>query len=80
MVKEKKKIKLIRESNSNYTFLDTKLIEIKPETDRDTANKTNSTIDKDVVKMRSIDSKKSTLRYERENNRWTQSTRTFFGV
>ena len=63
-MKEKKKIKLIRESNSNYTFLDTELIEIKPETDRDTANKTNSTIDKDVVKMRSIDSKKSTLRYK----------------
>ncbi len=60
----KKEIKLIRESNTNYTFLDTGLIEIKPETDHDTANKTDSTIDMDIVKMRSIDSKKSVLRYK----------------
>ena len=64
MVKKKKEIKLIRESNTNYTFLDTGLIEIKPETDHDTANNTDSTIDMDIVKMRSIDSKKSALRYK----------------
>ena len=64
LVKKKKEIKLVRESNANYTFLDTGLIEVKPETGNDTSNKTDSTIDKDLVKMRSIDSKKSMFRYK----------------
>jgi hypothetical protein len=63
-VKKKKVIKLVRESNANYTFLDTGLIEITSETGNDTSNKSDSTIDKDIIKIRSIDSKKSTLRYK----------------
>jgi hypothetical protein len=37
---------------SNYTFLDAGFIENNPKTGDDTTDKTESTIDKDFVKMR----------------------------
>ena len=57
MVKKKKEIKIISESEFNYTFIDTGLTDIKRESED--VNNTNSTMEKDIIKTRSIDSKKS---------------------
>ena len=62
MVKKKKEIKIVRESEVNYTFLDTGLIDIERESGD--VDKTNSSIEKDIIKSRSIDSKKSKIRYK----------------
>lgn len=54
MVKKKKKkeIKIVRESDTNYTFLDTGFIYIKQDLEDDSTNKTISNIEKDVLKTR----------------------------
>jgi hypothetical protein len=61
-VKKKKEIKIVRETEVNYTFLDTGLIDIERESGD--VDKTNSSIEKDIIKSRSIDSKKSKIRYK----------------
>jgi hypothetical protein len=66
MVEKKKEIKIIREKVINYTFLDTEPIVIGRESKNDNVNKVNSNIEKDIIKTRSIDSKKSKVR---RNNR-----------
>ena len=60
-MKKKKEIKIVRETEVNYTFLDTGLIDIERESGD--VDKTNSSIEKDIIKSRSIDSKKSKIRY-----------------
>ena len=62
MVKKKKEIKIVRESEINYTFVDTGLTDIERESEN--VDKTNSSIEKDIIKSRSIDSKKSKIRYK----------------
>ena len=61
-MKKKKEIKIVRETEVNYTFLDTGLIDIELESED--VDKTNSSIEKDIIKSRSIDSKKSKIRYK----------------
>ncbi|MGA8404692.1 MAG: hypothetical protein WB664_07730 [Nitrososphaeraceae archaeon] len=61
-MKKKKEIKIVRETEVNYTFLDTGLIDIERESED--VDKTNSSIEKDIIKSRSIDSKKSKIRYK----------------
>ena len=61
-MKKKKEIKIVRETEVNYTFLDTGLIDIERESGD--VDKTNSSIEKDIIKSRSIDSKKSKVRYK----------------
>jgi len=58
MVKEKKEIKIVHESEVNYTFIDKGLVDIKQESKDDTISKNNPNMDKDIIKSRSIDSKK----------------------
>ena len=53
MVKKKKEIKIVSESEINYTFIDTGLTDIKRESED--VDKTNSSIEKDIIKTRSID-------------------------
>ena len=60
MVKKKKEIKIILESEVNYTFVDTGLIERNQEPE-DNVDKKNSSAEKDIIKTRSIDSKKSKI-------------------
>jgi len=62
LVKKKKEIKIVNESEINYTFIDTGLIDIKRESND--VDKTNSNIEKDIIKTRSIDSKKAKIRYK----------------
>jgi hypothetical protein len=62
LVKKKKEIKIVSESEVNYTFIDTGLTDIKPESED--ADKTNSSTEKDLIKTRSIDSKKAKIRYK----------------
>ena len=62
MVKKKKEIKIVRENETNYTFIDTGLTDIKLESE--TVEKTNSTMDKEIIKTRSIDLKKAKIRYK----------------
>ena len=54
----------MRESNTNYTFLDNGSIDIKLKSQDGELIKTDSNIQKDVLKKRSIDSKKSKVRYK----------------
>lgn len=62
MVKKKKEIKIVRKSEVNYTFIDTELTDIKRESED--VDKTNSRSEKDIIKTRSIDSKKAKIRYK----------------
>lgn len=63
MVKKKKEIKIVHESEVNYTFLDKGLVDIKQESKDDTISKNNPNMDKDIIKSRAIDSKKAKIRY-----------------
>ena len=62
MVKKKKEIKIASENEVNYTFIDTELTNIKRESED--VDKTNSSMEKDIIKTRSIDSKKAKIRYK----------------
>lgn len=62
MVKKKKEIKIVRESEVNYTFLDLEMTDSKR--DLEDGGKSNSNIDKDMIRTRSIDSKKVKIRYK----------------
>jgi hypothetical protein len=62
LVKKKKEIKIVRKSEVNYTFIDTELTDIKRESED--VDKTNSRSEKDIIKTRSIDSKKAKIRYK----------------
>jgi hypothetical protein len=62
MVKKKKEIKIVSESEISYTFIDTGLTDIKRESED--VDKTNSSIEKDIIKTRSIDSKKVKIRHK----------------
>jgi hypothetical protein len=62
LVKKKKEIKIVRTSEVNYTFVDTELTDIKRESED--VDKTNSSSEKDIIKTRSIDSKKAKIRYK----------------
>jgi|GEM_PF-1370843 len=63
MVKNKKEIKIVRESAANYRFLDPGLIDSSKE-NVDTANNTSSNTEKEVLKTRSIDLKNSKIRHK----------------
>lgn len=62
MVRKKNEIKIVREGEINYTFLDTDSVNVKRESEDDNVNKSRSNIEKDIIKTRSIDSKKSKVR------------------
>ena len=62
MVRKKNEIKIVREGDINYTFLDTDSVNIKRDSGDDNVNKSGSNIEKDIIKTRSIDSKKSKVR------------------
>ena len=62
LVRKKNEIKIVREGEINYTFLDTDSVNIKQESEDDNVNKLSSNIEKDIIKTRSIDSKKSKVR------------------
>ena len=53
-------MKIVRDIN--YTFLDTDSVNVKRESEDDNVNKSSSNIEKDIIKTRSIDSKKSKVR------------------
>lgn len=62
LVKKKKEIKIVSESEVNYTFQDIGLSYIKQESEE--VDKSNSIKEKDIIKTRSIDSKKAKIRYK----------------
>jgi hypothetical protein len=62
LIKKKKEIKIVSENEVNYTFTDTGLTDVKRESED--VDKTNSSIEKDIIKTRSIDSKKAKIRYK----------------
>ena len=64
LVKKKKEIKIIRESDTNYTFLNADVVAIKREPGNDVSDKVDSNIEKEIIKTRSLDSKKSKLRHK----------------
>ena len=59
LVRKKNEIKIVREGEINYTFLDTDSVNVKRESEDDNVNKSRPNIEKDIIKTRSIDSKKS---------------------
>jgi hypothetical protein len=64
LVKKKKKIKIVRESGVNYTFIDTGLSDIKRESEVVDKTDSSQSMEKDIIKSRSIDSKKLKIRYK----------------
>ena len=64
LVKKKKEIKIVQENDSNYTFLEMALTDITRNSEDDSKIKTITKIEKDVLKTRSIDSKKSKIRFK----------------
>jgi hypothetical protein len=64
LVKKKKEIKIVSESEVNYTFIDTGLIERNPESEDNKVDKNNSSAKKDLIKTRSVDFKKSKIQYK----------------
>jgi hypothetical protein len=64
LVKGIKEIKKVSENEISYTFIDNTLIEIKTESKDDRVYDSRSPIEKDIIKPRSIDSKKSRMRYK----------------
>ena len=62
MVRKKNEIKIIREGDINYTFVDTDSVNINRDSGDDNVNKSGSNIEKDIIKTRSIDLKKSKVR------------------
>lgn len=62
LVRKKNEIKIVREGEINYTFLDTDSVNVKRESEDDNVNKSRPNIEKDIIKTRSIDSKKSKVR------------------
>jgi hypothetical protein len=64
LVKNKKEIKIVHESAANYTFLNPGSMDIRKEGNTDTANKTTSNTEKDILKARSIDLRKSKIRHK----------------
>lgn len=63
MVKKRKEIKIANDSDVNYTFINTGLSDIKRSDDND-PDKRDSNIEKDLIKTRSIDSKKTKIRHK----------------
>ena len=80
MVRKKNEIKIVREGEINYTFLDTDSVNVKRESEDDNVNKSRSNIEKDIIKTRSIDSKKSKVRRKNRIIGGHKSTRPFLGV
>ena len=62
LVKKKKEIKIVQESDINYTFLES-MSDTKESKDNN-SNKNSLNIDKDILKTRSIDSKKAKVRFK----------------
>jgi len=62
LVKNKKQIKIIHESATNYTFSNTGSTNIKREENPDTANKTTPNTEKGIPRSRSIDLRNSKIR------------------
>ncbi len=60
---KKKEIKIVRGIDSNYTFLDI-MNDTSKESKDSNANKNSSNVEKDILKARSIDSKKAKVRYK----------------
>ena len=62
MVKDKKRIRIIREGAVNYTFSKTGSTNIVTEGNADTANKTTLRTEKEIPRARSIDLRNSKIR------------------
>ena len=62
LVRKKNEIKIVREGEINYTFLDTDSVNVKRESEDDNVNKSRSNNENDIIKTLSIDSKKSKVR------------------
>ena len=57
-------MKILGKSGINYTFLDTASSDIKIESKNEDVSNVDSNVEKDVLKKRNINSKKSKIRYK----------------
>ena len=57
-------MKILGKSGINYTFLDTGSSDIKIESKNEDVSNVDSNVEKDVLKKRTINSKKSKIRYK----------------
>ena len=62
--KNGKEIKIVRENYTSYTFLDNGIEDIAAPSDDDKPNKITLNLQKDIVKTRSLNSKKTKIRYK----------------
>lgn len=62
MGKKKKEIKIVKETDANYTFVDATPLNLKNELEPNTSAKTTSNLEKDLFRTRQIDSRRSKIR------------------
>ena len=62
--KRKKEIKIVKETDVNYTFINTASYSVADELESNIQTKTISNSEKELIKMRSMDSKKSKARHK----------------
>jgi uncharacterized protein YmfQ (DUF2313 family) len=62
LVKKKNEIKIVKETDANYTFVDTTPFDLNHESEPNTSSKMVSNSEKDLLKARQIDSRKSKIR------------------
>jgi len=63
-VKKRKGIKIINERETNCTFIDAGVTDIKKELDGNDLNERSSNIEKNMIRSRLVDSVKSKIRYK----------------
>ncbi len=61
--KKKNEIKIVKEADTNYTFVDTTVLNLKQEIKADSTTKTNSNTE-DLMKTRSMGSRKFKIRHK----------------
>ena len=59
--KKKNEIKIVKEAGTNYTFVDTTVLNLKHEIKADSTTNTNPNTEKDLIKSRSMGSRKSKI-------------------
>ena len=79
MEKNKKEIRIVKETDTNYTFVDTTSLKLKHELEDDSSTKTISNTEKDLHKTRSIDLKISKIQHK-SRMIGGQNRESFFGV
>ncbi len=62
--KKKNEIKIVKEADTDYTFVETTVLNLKQEIKAQSTTKTNSNTEKDLIKARSMGPRKYKIRHK----------------